>query len=356
MKKGILALLVMSSIVFFGCGYTKEEQELMDKYEEIGESNAIKYVENKYGFTPKVIETKNTYNEPGIVPDFSPMPNGTVLVTMEYGDKEFEVEITGEEESLDGADNYQKEEILAYLNDYVVEHYPMVEEAEFYELEQDDYYFSELLTGDNFKDYVEDYYVAIKLCDKDVSEFPVAEFGAESNCSEISVLNYRDKDKMPLLFNSGIWTSSGGPDMDSILPYISQYEWYDPSDGESIVKDVYTKYDEDIVVCTLVDEPVYVTKAEKSVDDEDLLSYQSFIDAYKIQSNAKDVWIYVPHSMVNKDQSIAFYYGKYEETSYETEGYDYIDNMVISNDESDEFATSFEINICTDKKRQNVEY
>lgn len=349
MKKGILALLVMSSIVFIGCGYTKEEQELMDKYEEIGESNAIKYVENKYGFTPKVIETKNTYNEPGIVPDFSPMANGTVLVTMEYGDKEFEVEITGEEESLDGADNYQKEEILAYLNDYVVEHYPMVEEAEFYELEQDDYYFSELLTGDNFKDYVEDYYVAIKLCDKDVSEFPVAEFGAESNCSEISVINYRDKEKMPLMFNSGIWTSSGGPDMDSILPYISQYEWYDPSDGETIVQDVYTKYDEDIVVCTLVDEPVYVTEVDQDVSNKDLLSNQTFIAAYKIQSNVEDVWVYIPHNMVDEDETIAVYCGKYEELTYESLDYTYIDNMVIENDKWDDFTTSFIANICSEE-------
>ncbi len=350
MKKGIFALLVMSSIVFIGCGYTKEEQELMDKYEEIGESNAIKYVENKYGFTPKVIETKNTYNEPGIVPDFSPMPNGTVLVTMEYGDKEFEVEITGEEESLDGADNYQKDEILAYLNDYVVEHYPMVEEAEFYELEQDDYYFSELLTGDNFKDYVEDYYVAIKLCDKDVSEFPVAEFGAESNCSEISVINYRDKEKMPLMFNSGIWTSSGGPDMDSILPYISQYEWYDPSDGETIVQDVYTKYDEDIVVCTLVDEPVYVTEVDQEVSNKDLLSNQTFISAYKIQSNAEDVWVYIPHNMVDEDETIAVYCGKYEELTYESLDYTYIDNMVIENDKWDDFTTSFIANICSEEE------
>jgi len=350
MKKGIFALLVMSSIVFIGCGYTKEEKELMDKYEEIGESNAIKYVENKYGFTPKVIETKNTYNEPGIVPDFSPMPNGTVLVTMEYDDKEFEVEITGEEESLEGADNYQKDEILAYLNDYVVEHYPMVEEAEFYELEQDDYYFYELLTGDNFKDYVEDYYVAIKLCDKDVSEFPVAEFGAESNCSEISVLNYRDKDKMPLLFNSGIWTSSGGPDMDSILPYISQYEWYDPSDGETIVQDVYIEYNEDIVVCTLVDEPVYVTEVDQEVSNKDLLRNQTFVAAYKIQSNAEDVWVYVPHSMVDEDETIAVYCGKYEEITYESLDYTYIDNMVIENDKWDDFTTSFIANICAEEK------
>lgn len=356
MKKYLYFILVLLSILFVCCGYTPEEKKQMNAYEETGVSNAIKYIEQKYGFTPSVIDKRNMFNVGGPVPDFSPSPNGTVHVTMEYEGKEFAVEISGEEDSLDGVDDYQKEEILTYLNDYIVSHYPIVKEAEFYDFEQDNYYFNELLTMDNFYDYVKDSYVIIKLCGNDVSEFPVKEFCDDLKCEELNVIEYKDESAMPLLFNSGIHTSSKGYDMDSILPYINKYLWYDAKNDTTFMQDVFTEYDDDIVVCTLIDTPVLVSKVDRTVSDDDLLSKQKYIGSYRIQSDAEDVWVYVPHSMVNKDKSIAFYFEKYEETSYETEDYDYIDNLVIRNDEPDGYNTSFIINICSDDKRHKITY
>ena len=150
----LFLLTILLSITFVGCGYTAEELVHMHELKENGAINAIKYIENKYGFKPTVVEKKNMYNDGGSVPDFTPTPNGMVHVIMEYQGREFDVKISGEVGSFDGADNYQKKEILLSLNDYIVEQYPMVKEAEFYDYEQDYYYFSELLTEDNIKDLV----------------------------------------------------------------------------------------------------------------------------------------------------------------------------------------------------------
>lgn len=350
MKKFIYFLLVISLISLVGCGYTSEEQAQMDELEENGVINATKYIKDKYGFIPTVIDKRNTFYEGGPVPDFSPNPTGIVHVTMEYEGKEFVVEISGEEDSLEGEDDYQKEEILSALNDYIVDQYPMVKGTTFYYYEQDDCYFSELLTDENIRDFIKDTYVAIKVCGNDVSEFPVKEFAREYECDEVNVIEYKDENTMPFMLNSGIWTSSGGPDMDSILPYINQYLWYDPSDGSTIVKDVYTKNDKGIVVCTLVDEPVYILNADKSVSDDDLLSYQSYVDSYRIRSNAEDVWIYIPNSMVDEDETIAVYCGKYEELTYDSLDYTYFYNLVIQDDESDQYRTSFIFNICSEEE------
>ena len=69
---------------------------------------------------------------------------------------------------------------------------------------------------------------------------------------------------MPLMFNSGIRTSSEGSDMDTILPYIDQYLYYDRFNTEEpFIKNVYTEYDKDIVVCTFEDEEVIVDERRK---------------------------------------------------------------------------------------------
>ena len=350
-KTILLFLLLCCTFGLIGCGYTPEEIATINSYKTQGERNAINYIQQKYGFIPNVAGVENQYGEGGPIPDFTPMPNGSVLVTMNYNGKEFKVEITGEQESLDGADDYQKEEILIYLNDHIKENYPMVEEAAFYSFEKDDHFFSPLFTGDNFYDYVKDSYVVLKLCNKQVTDFPLNAFVSEVQCESVNIIDYKDKEKMPLMFNSGICTSSKGPDMDTILPYIDQYLYYDRFNTEEpFVKNVCTKYDKDIVVCTLEDEKVIVGEEKKTVADFVKRIGLRYVSSYKIQSNAEEVYVYIPHNMVKDKEKIVVYAGKYENLSYESLDYTYFDNSVIKNDHNG-FETSFTFKIYAKKDK-----
>jgi hypothetical protein len=346
-----LIIIVLVCSFFVGCGYTPEEIFKMNSYKAQGESNAVNFIKEKYGFTPQVISVKNEYDPGGPIPDFSPMPNGYVHALMKYKGKEFTVEIKGTEKSLDGADDFEKEEILTYLDDAIKEKYPMVEEAEFYYYEQDYSYFSDRLTYDNFYDYTKDSYIVIKLCDKDVNDFPLQDFMAYTGCEDVNVINYKDKGKMPLMFNSGISTSTEGYDMDSILPYINQYLYFSVHSDEPLVWDVYTEYDDEFVVCTLEDEKVKIIKESKLLSDIDLLPSQKYIASYQLQTNAEDVWVYLPKDLVDEDETIDIYANRYEELVYESLDYMYFDNLTIQDDFAGDYKTGFKFAVCSEKKK-----
>ena len=94
------------------CGYSSEEKQQMSSYEKNAKANAVKYIEDKYGFTPKVLDATALKVDSGPVPDFSPAASGRVKVSMRYGDTVFCVNISGEENMTDGRDDYQREEIV----------------------------------------------------------------------------------------------------------------------------------------------------------------------------------------------------------------------------------------------------
>lgn len=107
-----IALLLATLLLMVGCGYTEEEKALMKEYEDNAKVNAVAYIENKYGFTPKITGTTLLKVDPGPVPDFSPSATGYVNVAMKHNDIEFKVNISGEDINVDGKDDYQKTEIL----------------------------------------------------------------------------------------------------------------------------------------------------------------------------------------------------------------------------------------------------
>lgn len=111
---GIIVLLTFSLSACTGCVYTPEEATRILEYEMQGKRNAKDYIEEKYGFeaTVKEVECEKVMSH---FMDFTPFPTGEVYVTMEYDDKTFWVSISGEEETTEGADNYQYEEISVAL-------------------------------------------------------------------------------------------------------------------------------------------------------------------------------------------------------------------------------------------------
>ncbi|MDO4189011.1 MAG: hypothetical protein Q4D29_08455 [Lachnospiraceae bacterium] len=107
----VLLTVLITMLMLTGCGYTKEEKAMMKKYEDVAKKNAVNYVNEKYGFKAKITGTRVLKVDPGPVPDFFPSPTGMIDVSMTHDGIDFIVNITGEDVSTDGKDDYQKTEI-----------------------------------------------------------------------------------------------------------------------------------------------------------------------------------------------------------------------------------------------------
>lgn len=113
--KRIIALLCIICICISHTGCTtKEEIEAFEKAENQGRINAVNYIQEKYGFSPKILKVQGDYREADLFPA-TYYPENPIEVTMSYQGKEFMVEITGTKPTTEGKDNYQFEEIFADL-------------------------------------------------------------------------------------------------------------------------------------------------------------------------------------------------------------------------------------------------
>jgi len=105
MKKTVL-FAVMAVLALTGCD-NREQKKLNRQYISTAKSNAVKYIEDKYGFTPEVISAEQE-REYGWI---NSTPLTTVYVRMNHGDRDFGVYIDGASENTDGSDNYQSRDI-----------------------------------------------------------------------------------------------------------------------------------------------------------------------------------------------------------------------------------------------------
>ena len=116
-SKKILPLcitLMLLLCILTACGYTIDEKRQMKQYEKTGKKNAVSYIEEKYGFTPKVLEVFCDKIEIGLFWDASPDATGYVFAKMQekQSDRIFWVYTTGEVEGTEECwDNYQCLEI-----------------------------------------------------------------------------------------------------------------------------------------------------------------------------------------------------------------------------------------------------
>lgn len=88
---------------------TKEEKERTKRYLKQAKENAAEYVLEKYGVEAKVMDAEIERID-GL---FGSDPGSKAYISMYYDDKDFTVYISGDEETTDGRDNYQQEEIEA---------------------------------------------------------------------------------------------------------------------------------------------------------------------------------------------------------------------------------------------------
>ncbi len=101
----------MALSCFAGCKISINKEE-----KSIAANNAVSYIEEKYGFTPKVKKVEEKMLSNALFPSVSRF----ALVTMSYKGDEFEVYAKWEEETIDEAcDNYQWEDFIDELTETV---------------------------------------------------------------------------------------------------------------------------------------------------------------------------------------------------------------------------------------------
>ena len=113
MKK-LFYFIFLLTIIFTitGCSFSEINKEQKNNYEKVARENAIRYLEKKYGINVEIIKTEAEINFINDV-NFGKRETltGSVYVTCKYNSKQFEVYISGKEETLDGFDNYEYDKI-----------------------------------------------------------------------------------------------------------------------------------------------------------------------------------------------------------------------------------------------------
>lgn len=104
MKKRLVIAVILSLIICIlsGCGISDK-----NAYKSQGKKNAVKYIEEKYGFKPSVKSVEAIkYNGSPIAFSASSY-TGYVYVKMEHDNKTFYVHLSATSKNTDGVDNYQ---------------------------------------------------------------------------------------------------------------------------------------------------------------------------------------------------------------------------------------------------------
>lgn len=101
----LCTLMLCTMLVIVGCGGTKKEDYA--KIEKKAKTNAVKYISDKYGFEAEVISAEAEPNY-GAIFGWDDTSTGYAMVTLQHDNNQFQVVISGDDNSTDGKDNYQQ--------------------------------------------------------------------------------------------------------------------------------------------------------------------------------------------------------------------------------------------------------
>lgn len=111
-RLSICALIICTVIFFGGCTSITQMKEKSDIKKQ-AKTNAINYISQKYGFEAKVMDVEEELDKSGFWGSAS--LTGYAIVKLKYEGKEFSVYITGQDESTEGKDDYQYEDIFGTI-------------------------------------------------------------------------------------------------------------------------------------------------------------------------------------------------------------------------------------------------
>lgn len=117
MKKIISIILCVATIFSLTSCMPKKQKDLKKQYENDAIPIAIEYIENKYGFTPEIIDSYGMTKYDGT---FYTNATKNIRVKMEHNRKEFITLVAGEEDSS-CYDSYEKDLIINDLKEYFKE-------------------------------------------------------------------------------------------------------------------------------------------------------------------------------------------------------------------------------------------
>lgn len=313
MYKTIKLLLLLSCVLLFtGCSYSEEELQQMEQYMSQAKENAIKYIQNKYGFQANIIDTKTEKYNSGPVPDFTPPPTGNVFVEMEYKNIDFCVYITGKKESTEGLDNYQLKDISQDILLRIQNQIPSLPYR--YSI----YYGNHnRLNNLKYNGLIDDYYDGNNLNNiQEKNDMKVV-------CEYIQDVDFHTINNNELLFNKAIFIqyysleafhnvsahhynilgSPIGKDIYKNAPYINQAYIIDHSQEQHIKPSLH-EYNG--IYFSSFEDNETTTIEETFVDDASLRDGHGAKDAtqlskgYSIQTNANLVYLYIPtHKIKN---------------------------------------------------------
>ncbi len=147
-KKGIIFCICIMSLLMLLVGCESEEERAQAAaWRAQAEKNAVTYIEEKYGFEAKVLDSE-TQKRSDL---FGAKLTSTALVTMEHEGKQFKVLSNGIDEYMDEAsDNYQKEELVAAVKEEVTAIFGA--EPDFFDVSGGDNEYATSVNSDEFYD------------------------------------------------------------------------------------------------------------------------------------------------------------------------------------------------------------
>lgn len=374
-KPAIIILLILSMCTCLtGCLRDEENEQDAAMWREQAEELAIRHIEEKYGFTPDVVESKSN-RDASVVPVSNYVPQ--TIVTMSYMDQAFLVVADGDDETTDKVlDNYQAEEIRMAFQDYLNEYlqipvYDVYLEAgrsvtipgEEFDMQYN--FFNEYYDGTNLEEILTKY--SIKAYVKMVGNI---------NLNELTTIS---RDSLVFHSKTELLMTSHESEEDADKCHLGTY--FDDTvysyalyitDAMDIRKGEISEYDfsvgqyEDIYyLCPGMDISEYtITKAEDSVDmsnwEHALYSYEKTgTNAYYISgtftTKSPELYIYYPEELLpSKPDGVTGYrmgeaylkteYNKYRYDRHEgtsIDGYR-VYNMSLKNKDDVSFRLLFE--------------
>lgn len=117
-----IVIILTALFLLTGC-YSKDEKKLIKQYKKQGKINAVIYAKKKYNLDTKVKSIKEEKYCSSLMPIPDCTPSGDVIVKLSTKEKDFSVYITGENDSIDGADDYQinkiEKDIINFLKNNI---------------------------------------------------------------------------------------------------------------------------------------------------------------------------------------------------------------------------------------------
>ncbi len=309
LKRNIL-LIIISIFLFSltGCTYSYDELREMKIHEKQGKANALNYIKEKYGFDAKVVEV-DCDKVASFVFDFTPISTGEVFVTMEHEGKNFYVFISGEEETTDGTDNYQYEEISAALQQKLYDITGLqIEElrlryGKLHSMKNNrNGLINTYFNGENLSEVMEESYtdVVVSYINQDIAMIDSTKVIEQTGISSYLFVDYDSKEHYDTIANPW-YNIAGSPIENGIGENMLYINGYLNATG---IDDTYreckkTIIDDIILITEYPEEEVFIEKTRGMCDASNwngrgLMNARQIFDSYALETNSKQVEIYIP--------------------------------------------------------------